>query len=519
MIPTRHTYLSMGASGHIGKVLTDRLLPVGIQVHVIGTRTVVMSIRTLRFSRSLLSFPFPLLALSLTAALAFLLGCAPAAEKDPGTPASNTTTIEARVAARDSAPSLSAKPPTLPRPFHTESAMKFSKIIGWPEGKTPAAPAGFQVSVYADGLDHPRWLYVLPNGDLLVAESNTEKLGGEMPGPVRKAIEDAGLMGSSANRITLVRDANGDGKPEVNETFLAGLNQPFGMLLLRDWIYVANTDALIRFPYREGHTKITVKGEKVLDLPAGGYNNHWTRNVVASHDGSKLYVSVGSQTNVDEEGLDAEEPRRAAILEVGPDGSDMRIFASGLRNPNGMDWAAGTRTLWTVVNERDELGDDLVPDYLTSVQEGAFYGWPYSYFGQNEDPRKKGERPDLVAKAVVPDLAIGAHTASLGLTFYNAASAFPQRYRGGAFIGQHGSWNRSRLAGYKVIFVPFQAGRTSGPAEDFLTGFIADEAKSEVYGRPVGLAVLLDGSLLVADDGGNVVWRVTYAGSGTTASR
>jgi glucose/arabinose dehydrogenase len=485
----------MGTRDHIGKVVTELLLQIGNQVREIG-----------------------LLALSLTAALAFLLGCARAAEKEAGTQASDTTTIEARVAARDSAPSPSAKPPAFPPPFHTESATRFPKIIGWPEGKTPVGPAGFQVSVYAGGLNHPRWLYVLPNGDVLVAESNTEKLGGEMPEPVRKAIEDAGLMGPSANRITLVRDANGDGKPEVHETFLAGLNQPFGMLLLGDWLYVANTDALVRFPYREGQTKITVKGEKVLDLPAGGYNNHWTRNVVASPDGSKLYVSVGSQTNVDEEGLDVKEPRRAAILEVDPDGSGMRIFASGLRNPNGMDWAPGTRMLWTVVNERDALGDDLVPDYLTSVREGAFYGWPYSYFGQNEDPRKKGERPDLVAKAVVPDLAIGAHTASLGLTFYDA-SAFPQRYRGGTFIGQHGSWNRSRFTGYKVIFVPFQAGRPSGPPEDFLTGFIADEAKSEVYGRPVGLAVLLDGSLLVADDGGNVVWRVTYARPGTMASR
>jgi glucose/arabinose dehydrogenase len=495
MTQTRHSYTVMEATGHIGKVVTELLLQIGNQVRGIG-----------------------LLALSLTAVLAFLLGCARAAEKEAGTQASDTTTIEARVAARDSAPSPSAKPPAFPPPFHTESAVRFPKIIGWPEGKTPAAPTGFQVSVYAGGLNHPRWLYVLPNGDVLVAESNTEKLGGEMPEPVRKAMEGAGLMGPSANRITLVRDANGDGKPEVHETFLAGLNQPFGMQLLGDWLYVANTDALVRFPYREGQTKITVKGEKVLDLPAGGYNNHWTRNVVASPDGSKLYVSVGSQTNVDEEGLDAKEPRRAAILEVDPDGSGMRIFASGLRNPNGMDWAPGTRVLWTVVNERDALGDDLVPDYLTSVREGAFYGWPYSYFGQNEDPRKKGERPDRVAKAVVPDLAIGAHTASMGLTFYDA-SAFPQRYRGGAFIGQHGSWNRSRFAGYEVIFVPFQAGRPSGPPEDFLTGFIADEAKSEVYGRPVGLAVLPDGSLLVADDGGNVVWRVTYAGSGTAASR
>jgi glucose/arabinose dehydrogenase len=386
MTPTIHSYAVMAATGHIGSVVAER----------------------------------PLLALSLAAALAFVLGCArPAKEADDAT-------TEALVAGRDAGPSPSAKAPALPPPFHTESATRFPKILRWLEGKTPAAPAGFRVSLYADGLDHPRWLYVLPNNDVLVAESNTEKLGGEIPEPVRKAIEGAGLTGPSANRITLMRDANGDGKREVHETFLAGLNQPFGMLLLGEWLYVANTDALLRFPYREGQTKITGKGEKVLDLPAGGYNNHWTRNVVASPDGSKLYVSVGSQTNVDEEGLDAKEPRRAAILEMDPDGSGMRIFASGLRNPNGMDWAPGTRILWTVVNERDELGDDLVPDYLTSVREGAFYGWPYSYFGQNKDPRKKGERPDLVAKAVIPDLAIGAHTASLGLTFYDA-SAFPDR--------------------------------------------------------------------------------------------
>ena len=344
--------------------------------------------------------------LSLAAALAFVLGCARPAEKE-----ADDTTTEARVAARDAAPLPSAKAPAFPPPFHTESAARFPKIIRWPEGKTPEALAGFRVSLYADGLDHPRWLYVLPNGDVLVAESNTEKLGREIPEAVRKAIEGAGLMGPSANRITLVRDVNGDAKREVHETFLAGFNQPFGMLLLGEWLYVANTDALIRFPYREGQTRSRGRGRRSSTSPRAATT---TTGPATSSRAPRApsYVSVGSQTNVDEEGLDAKEPRRAAILELNPDGSGMRIFASGLRNPNGMDWAPGTRILWTVVNERDELGDDLVPDYLTSVREGAFYGWPYSYFGQNEDPRKKGERPDLVAKAVVPDLDIGAHTRS-----------------------------------------------------------------------------------------------------------
>jgi glucose/arabinose dehydrogenase len=264
---------------------------------------------------------------------------------------------------------------------------------------------------------------------------------------------------------------------------------------------------LMRYAYREGQTRLDVAGQKVLDLPAGGYNNHWTRNVVAGPDGSKLYVSVGSATNVDEEGIDAKDPRRAAILELNTDGTEMRVYASGLRNPNGMDWEPVTNMLWTTVNERDLLGDDLVPDYLTSVRDGAFYGWPYAYFGSNEDPRQKGKRPDLVAKAVIPDYPLGAHTASLGLVF-NRGDLFPASYRGGAFIAQRGSWNRSTFAGYRVIFVPFTAGRPAGPIQEFLTGFIANEQASEVYGRPVGVAMLRDGSLLVADDGGGKIWRI-----------
>ncbi len=340
---------------------------------------------------------------------------------------------------------------------------------------------------YAGGFTYPRWLYVLPNGDVLVSEARTRD--------------------RSLNRITLLRDADGDGTPEVRENFLAGLNQPLGMLLLGESFYVANTDGVVRYAYQPGQTRIVGPGTKILDLPADGYNNHWTRNVVARPDGSKLYVSVGSGTNVDVERTDEKDPRRAAILEANPDGSGMRVFASGLRNPVGMDWQPVTGALWTAVNERDGLGDDLVPDYMTSVREGAFYGWPYSYFGQNEDPRKRGERPDLVPRAVVPDVPLGSHTASLGLLFYKGR-AFPEQYRGGAFIAQHGSWNRSTFAGYKVVFVPFDAGRPAGPIQDFLTGFIADEASSEVYGRPVGLAMLADGSLLVADDAGGTIWRV-----------
>jgi len=307
-------------------------------------------------------------------------------------------------------PSPKLAPPKVGEP----PGMNFATVTGWQPGETPQAPAGFGVALFAGGLDNPRWLYVLPNGDVLVAESRTEKVGGEIPPPVLEGLKRAGLLGKSVNRITLLRDADGDGGAEVRETFAANLNLPFGMWLLGDHLYVANTDAVVRFRYRAGDRQVSGPGERILDLPAGGYNNHWTRNIVANADGSKIYVSVGSQTNVDEEKLDAKEPRRAAILEANADGSGMRLFATGLRNPNGMDWAPGTTALWAVVNERDLLGDDLVPDYLTRVRDGAFYGWPYSYFGQHEDPRHKGARPDLVARAVAPDYALGPHTASLG---------------------------------------------------------------------------------------------------------
>ena len=404
--------------------------------------------------------------------------------------------------------------PALPPPDTASSVTRLSVIRPWPAGRTPVAPPGFRVSLYADGFQRPRWLHVLPNGDVLVAESANPGVARDtlMPPEQIAARWASGNRGHSANRIMLLRDANGDGRAERRIPLLWGLNRPVGMLYLDGWLYVANTDQLVRYPFHPGDTAIMVPPRPVLDLPGGGYNNHWTRNVVASADGRKLYVSVGSATNVDTEEIDAKDPRRAAILELDPDGSDMRVFASGLRNPVGMDWAPGGTTLWTVVNERDGLGDDLVPDYLTSVQDGAFYGWPYAYWGKHEDPRQAGNRADLVARSIAPDFALGAHTASLGLAFYRG-TAFPERYHGGAFVSQRGSWNRSALAGYRVVFVPFRGGRPAGPAELFLGGFVADSAKGEVYGRPVGLAELADGSLLVVDDPGNRIWRVAREGA------
>lgn len=373
----------------------------------------------------------------------------------------------------------------LPEPYATESVRNSSKVIGWPENKMPQAPAGFVVTEFADSLDNPRWIYVAGNGDIFVSEAKKEK---------------------SPNRITLFRDTNKDGVPESRSVFLQELNMPFGMYTHGNHFYVANTDAVIRFDYIPGASSITTPGKKILSLPPGP--RHWTRNIIGNTDGSKLYIAVGSASNVGEDGMD-KEIRRACIIEINPDGTGERVFASGLRNPVGMDWAPGTNILWTAVNERDELGDDLVPDYMTSVKDGGFYGWPYSYFGQHIDPRLKDSAAgfELVKKAIVPDYALNSHTASLGLAFYKGN--FPAKYNGGAFIGQHGSWNRSVFSGYKVVFVPFSNGKPSGQLEDFLTGFIADESKKEVYGRPVGVAVLPDGSLLVADDAGNKIWRVS----------
>jgi glucose/arabinose dehydrogenase len=395
-------------------------------------------------------------------------------------------------------------PPLLP-------TVLIAPAAGWPEGEAPAPAAGLAVNAFARELEHPRWLYVLPNGDVLVAESNApprpENATGIKGWLMKQTMKRAGAGVPSANRITLLRDTDGDGMADVRTSFLRDLNSPFGMVLVGRDLYVANTDALVRFPYTEGATQISGPGTKVVDLPAGPLNHHWTKNVIASRDGSRLYVTVGSNSNVGENGME-NEVDRAAVLVVDPAQRSVRLFASGLRNPNGLAWEPRTGVLWTVVNVRDELGSDLVPDYLTSVQEGAFYGWPYSYFGQHVDERVKPPRPDLVALAVAPDYALGAHVAPLGLAFYEG-KLLPQRYAGGAFVGEHGSWNRRPRSGYKVIFVPFSAGRPAGLPEDVLTGFLDPDGNAR--GRPVGVAVDRAGALLVADDVGNVVWRVTPA--------
>lgn len=393
----------------------------------------------------------------------------------------------------------------LPRPDPSSSASKFARVIGWRDDRAPVAPPGFTVSALARGLESPRWVYVLPNGDVLVAEASSQPRS-ESPPEHRVGMARSRAVGVSANKITLLRDADGDGTAELKTAFLEDLNQPFGMALVGDALFIANTDGLMRYHYPDGATRIDDPGRLILSLPAGGYNNHWTRNVLASPDGDKLYISVGSASNAGEHGLDR-EVRRANILQINPDGSGERVFASGLRNPVGMGWEPETGALWAAVNERDGLGDDLVPDYITRVREDGFYGWPYSYFGQHKDPLQGDKRPDLVERAIVPDFALGSHTASLGFAFYDQEQ-FPQRYRGGAFVGQHGSWNRSRFSGYKVVFIPFSGGRATGPVEDFLTGFMADPESGETYGRPVGVAVARDGALLVADDAGHVVWRV-----------
>ena len=402
--------------------------------------------------------------------------------------------------------------PTLPPPKRTLlPTVDIAPANGWSAGATPTPALGFSVNSYASGLDHPRWLYVLPNGDVLVAETNAPPRpedGKGIKGWVMKQVmKRAGASTPSANRISLLRDANGDGTAETRTVFLEGLNSPFGMTLVGPDLYVANTDGIVRFPYRDGVTEITEPGLKIADLPAGPINHHWTKNVIANRDGSRLYVTVGSNSNVAERGMDNED-RRAAILEIDPATGDSRVFASGLRNPNGLAWQPQSGALWTAVNERDEIGSDLVPDYMTSVKDGGFYGWPYSYYGQHVDERVKPQRADLVAKAIAPDYALGAHAASLGLVFYEG-NLFPERYAGGAFVGQHGSWNRKPLSGYKVIFVPFADGQPTGTAEDILTGFV--DADGKARGRPVGVAVDRAGALLVADDVGNTVWRMTAA--------
>ncbi len=377
---------------------------------------------------------------------------------------------------------------------------------GWPEGVTPTPATGLAVTAFATQLDHPRWVYVLPNGDVLVAESNkpAKESSGLRAWVMGLVMKRAGAGVPSADRITLLRDTDGDGTADVREVFLRDLRSPFGMALVGDELFVATTEAVIKFPYVAGATRITAPPTKVADLPAGAINHHWTKNILASRDGKLLYATVGSNSNIAENGMENEH-HRAAILEIDLATGASRLFASGLRNPNGLGWQPQSGELWTVVNERDELGSDLVPDYLTSVRDGAFYGWPYSYFGQHVDARVTPPRPDLVASAVVPDYALGAHVAPLGLAFYDAG-LLPSRFRGGAFVGLHGSWNRRPLSGYKVVFVPFAQGHPAGYPEDVLTGFV--NAAGDAYGRPVGVAVDVKGAVLVADDVGNVIWRI-----------
>jgi glucose/arabinose dehydrogenase len=399
--------------------------------------------------------------------------------------------------------------PTLPEPETSPIPLvKVATARGWPAGQKPVAAEGMTVAAFAQGLEHPRWLYVLPNGDVLVAETNGPERPEDNKGIKGKVFKHyyakAGSAVPSANRITLLRDADGDGVAETRSVFASGLNSPFGMALVGDVLYIADTDALIKLPYSKGATQITAPPMKVTDLPAGPLNHHWTKNVVANADGSKLYVAVGSNSNVAENGIEAEDGR-AAIWEIDPATGNHRVFATGLRNPVGMAWEPESGALWVAVNERDELGSDLVPDYMTAVGEGAFYGWPYSYYGQHVDKRVKPQRPDLVAKAIAPDYALGPHTASLGLA-YATTTSLPDRFHGGMFVGQHGSWNRQPRSGYKVIFVPFRNGRPSGDPIEVLTGFLAD--KGDAFGRPVGVALDRRGALLVADDVGNTVWRV-----------
>ncbi len=399
--------------------------------------------------------------------------------------------------------------PRLPPPTRTAlPTVNIAPALGWPAGQQPVAPAGTRLTAFATGLDHPRWLHVLPNGDVLVAETNAPERPerkGLRTWVMNKVMARAGAGVPSANRITLLRDADGDGVAETRSVFLEGLNSPFGMALVGDLLYVANTDGVQRFPYVAGATRIDAAGSPVATLPGGALNHHWTKNLIASPDGSKLYATVGSNSNVAENGLDA-EAGRAAIWEIDRASGQQRPFATGLRNPHGMAWVPSTGALWTVVNERDELGSDLVPDYLTSVRDGGFYGWPYSYYGNRVDERVQPPRPDLVAKALAPDYALGPHTASLGLA-YSERNALPPAYQQGMFVGQHGSWNRRPHSGYKVVFIPFAQGRPSGAAPlDVLSGFLSPDGRA--YGRPVGVALDARGALLVADDVGNVVWRV-----------
>ena len=391
--------------------------------------------------------------------------------------------------------------------------VKVSKAVGWAADAMPIAADGLKVSAFAEGFDHPRWLYLLPNGDVLVAESSSpprpkvaQSRGFDVFAWARRLVMGrVGASVPSANRISLLRDSDGDGVAETKTVFLAGLFSPIGMALIGSDFYVGNADALMRYPYTEGATSITAQGTKVVDLPGGPVYGHWTRNIIASADGSKIYVAVGSTGNIADNGIE-QEKNRANILEVDPAAGQLRVFAGGLRNPTGLALEPETGTLWTAVNERDMLGNDLVPDSMTSVKDGAFYGWPYSYFGQNVDARVKPQRPDLVAKAISPDYALGAHTASLGIHFYRGA-LLPAMYRGGVFVAQHGSWTRDPQSGYRVIHVAFENGQPAGMPNEVLTGFLGPSGDAQ--GRPVSIIEDRAGALLVSDDVGNVIWRVT----------
>ncbi|RXT37800.1 PQQ-dependent sugar dehydrogenase [Bradyrhizobium betae] len=391
--------------------------------------------------------------------------------------------------------------------------IRIATPVGW-GSETPKVPQGLQVHALATGLQHPRSVYVLPNGDVLVVESNGPKAPIFRPKDLVTGVVEtlAGAKAKDANRITLLRDTNGDGIPDVRTVFLDHLNSPFGVALVGHDLYVANTDAIMRYPYQDGQTSITAKGTKLTDLPGGPIDHHWTKSLLASPDGSKLYVGVGSNSNIAENGIQAEY-ERAAIWEVDRATGAHRIFASGTRNPTGLQWEPTTGKLWAIANERDEIGPDLVPDYLTSVQDGGFYGWPYSYYGQHLDPRVQPQRTDLVAKAIVPDYSLSSHVAPLGFAM-SSGLGLPAKYESGAFVGEHGSWDRTPLNGYKVVFVPFRDGKPSGPAQDVVTSFL--DANNHTHGRPVGLAMDRSGALLIADDVGNAVWRVSSAGVSAT---
>jgi len=414
--------------------------------------------------------------------------------------------------------------PVLPEPSEElVAAVGVPNVVGWKNGETPTAPPGFKVEAMATGLTSPRNVYPLPNGDILVVES--QRVGSEPvdrpKDPIRDFImekahgggggkETAGAGGGPPQEITLLRDANGDGKPELKSVLVDHLVSPFGVAVVGSALYVADTDAILRYPFTPGQTRITAQAQKVIDLPGGLIDHHWTKSLTASPDGTKLYAGVGSNSNIQERGPEA-ETNRAAIWEIDPNSGAYRVFASGLRNPNGLTFYPGSNTLWTVVNERDELGPNLVPDYMTSVRPGAFYGWPYSYYGQHVDPRVRPQRPDLVAKAIPPDYALSSHVAPLGLAFYTGSS-FPALFRGGAFVGEHGSWNRHQLNGYRVVFIRFAGGKPVGKPMNFVAGFIDKDGNAR--GRPVGVAVDGTGALIIADDAGGTVWRVSYSGKG-----